>query len=90
MRAFESTLHSGKAKSYIQLVLGLAVKALNAKSTSAKKREFNPRSAKYDLRVFLLGIGFIGKEFKTARYHLLKNMPGSAAWKNGRPQQAMA
>ena len=30
----------------------------------------------------------IGEEFKTARYHLLKNLPGSAAWKRGRPPAA--
>jgi hypothetical protein len=91
MRAFESTLHSGKIKGYVQLVLGLAVRALNAKSTSAKKREFNPRSAKYDFRVFLISsLKMNGPEFKTARYHLLKNMPGSAAWKNGRPVRQAA
>ena len=69
----------------IVLGLALAVKAFNSKDTSAAKREFNPASAKYDLRVFLLRIGLIGPEFKTVRYHLLKRLPGSAAWKNGRP-----
>lgn len=80
-RAFESTLHAGKIKSYIQLVLAIAAKALNAKSASGTQREFNPDSAKYDLRVFLLNLGFIGDEFKTARLHLLANMPGDSAWK---------
>lgn len=81
-RAFESTLHAGKIKSYLQLVLALAAKALNSRSACSSKREFNPQSAKYDLRVVLLNLGFIGDEFKTARLHLLENMPGDAAWKN--------
>jgi len=89
-RAFESTLHSGKIKSYIFLALGLAAKALNSKSASSRKKEFNASSAKYDLRVVLLGLGFIGDAFKNVRKHLLANMPGDAAWKHGRPQRAEA
>ncbi len=82
-RWFEATLHAGKIKAYIQFCLALAAKALNARSASSKKREFRAESAKYDFRVFLLHLGLIGDEFKTAREHLMKNMPGSAAWKNG-------
>ena len=81
IRAFESTMHAGKIKAYIQLVLAIAAKALKSKSTSATKREFNAESAKYDLRVWLLSLGMIGDEFKTARTHLLNNMPGDAAFK---------
>ena len=81
IRAFESTMHAGKIKAYIQLVLAIAAKALKSKSTSATKREFNAESAKYDLRVWLLSLGLIGDEFKTARTHLLNNMPGNAAFK---------
>jgi hypothetical protein len=53
-RYFNSTLHAGKVKAYIQFVLALAAKALNARAASAKRREFNPETAKYDFRVFLL------------------------------------
>ncbi|HPN95983.1 MAG TPA: amidoligase, partial [bacterium] len=38
----------------------------------------------YDFRVFLLGLGLIGDEFKTARHHLLANLEGDSAFKNGR------
>jgi hypothetical protein len=84
-RAANSTLHAGKVKSYIYLVLALAAKAINSKAASSKKKDFNPRSAKYDFRVVLLSLGFIGDAFKNARKHLLANMPGDSAWKNGRP-----
>ncbi|GHU66074.1 hypothetical protein FACS1894184_03180 [Clostridia bacterium] len=41
---------------------------------------------KYAMRCFLLSIGFIGDEYKTARKTLLKNLTGgSSAWKNGAP-----
>lgn len=83
-RWFEATLHAGKIKAYIQFVLAIGEKALRTRCAQSKQREFNPASAKYDFRVFLLRLGMIGDEFKTARLHLLRAMPGSAAWKNGR------
>jgi hypothetical protein len=86
VRAFGGTLHAGKVKANIQFVLALTAKALNSRAASSKKREFNPKSAKYDMRVFALHLGLIGDEFKTARKHLLSAMPGDAAWKNGRPK----
>ena len=81
MRAANSTLHAGKVKAYIQFVLALAARAVNARAASSRKREFNPESARYDLRVLLLRLGMIGDEFKTARKHLMANMPGDAAFK---------
>ena len=59
--------------------------AKSAKASSARNpRPYNEASAKYDLRVFLLRLGWIGEMFKAPRKHLLKRMPGSAAWKDGR------
>jgi hypothetical protein len=85
IRAFGGTLHAGKVKAYIQFCLALAAKALNARAASGKKKRANGRSDKYDFRVFLLHLGLIGDEFKTCRKHLMANLAGSAAWKNGRP-----
>ena len=60
-------------------------RAKDAKASSAKsQRPYNEASAKYDLRVFLLRLGANGDLFKTMRFHLCKNLPGSAAWKDGR------
>ena len=87
-RAFQSSLHSGKIKASVQLCLALAAKALSARAACSRKRTFDPQSAKYDLRVFLIsGLKMIGDEFKTARKHLLARMPGDAAFKRGRPQR---
>ena len=84
-RWFEGTLHAGKIKAYVQLVLAVAAKSLNGRAASSRKRAFNPQSARYDFRVFLLHLGLIGDEFKTARKHLLEAMPGDSAFKRGRP-----
>jgi len=90
MRWFEATLHAGKVKAYIQFVLALSAKAIGARASSSKRRDFNPDTAKYDFRVFLLHLGLIGDEFKTARLHLMAKLNGSAAWKNGRPENRPA
>lgn len=89
-RWFDGTLHAGKIKAYVQFILALAAKALNARGASAKRREFNPATAKYDFRVFLLGLGLIGPEFKTARFHLIDHLGGSAAWKGERRDRPSA
>jgi len=87
IRAFNGTTHAGEVKSHILLSLAIAAKALTAKCASTKnQRPYNPASAKYDMRTFLLRLGMVGDEFKNTRMHLLKNLPGSAAWKNGRPE----
>ena len=78
-RWFQATLHAGKVRAAVQFVLAIAAKALNSRGASSRKREFDPASAKYDFRVFLLHLGLIGDEFKTARKHLLNAMPGDAA-----------
>jgi len=87
-RWFQGTIHAGEIKSYIQLVLAIAAKAISAKSSSSRRREFNAGSARYDFRVFLLHLGMIGDEFKTARLHLMKRLGGSAAWKGERRDRA--
>lgn len=86
-RWFEGTLHAGKIKAYVQLALAVAAKALNGRAASSRKRSFNPKSARYDFRVFLLHLGLIGDEFKTARKHLLEAMPGDSAFRLGRPAE---
>jgi len=89
-RWFEGSLHAGQVKAYVQFCLALCAKALNAKSAASRKRKISRASGRYDFRVFLLRLGMIGDEFKTARHHLLANLAGSSAWKHGDPTPATA
>lgn len=82
-RYFDATLHAGKVKGYIQFVLALAAKALNARGASSRKRKINNGNTKYAFRTFLLRLGLIGDEYKTCRLHMMKNLSGDAAWSNG-------
>ena len=53
---------------------------------SARKTKTQSDNEKYTFRTWLLRLGLIGDEFKTARHHLLKNLDGNIAWKD--PSQA--
>ena len=84
LRLFNSTLHAGEVKAYIQLCLAISHQALVQKS--ARKTKTQSDNEKYTFRTWLLRLGLIGDEFKTARQHLLKNLDGNIAWKD--PAQA--
>ena len=83
-RMFNSTLHAGEVKSYIQLCLAISHQALVQKSASRSRTQSS--NEKYTFRTWLLRLGMIGDEFKTARQHLLKNLDGNIAWRD--PAQA--
>lgn len=78
-RAYNSTLHAGELKMMIQLSMAISHQALTSNSASPKRTETN--NPKYTFRCWLLRLGFIGDEFETARFHLLKHLPGNAAWR---------
>jgi len=79
MRYFNSTLHAGKVKAYVQLCLALSHKALA--SRAAGHRPTLTTNDKFTFRVWLVGLGLKGKEYKTARKHLAANLSGSSAWR---------
>ena len=85
-RMFNSTLHAGKVKTYIQFSLAISAQAVNQKKASALKTRSS--NEKYTFRTWLLRLGMIGDEFKTARKFLLENLEGGIAWKD--PAQAQA
>jgi len=79
-RAFNSTLHAGEVKAYIQLCMAISHMAL--RSSSASPRRPQTDNPAYTFRCWLLRLEMNGPEFKTAREHLMKHMPGNAAWRN--------
>ena len=82
-RAFNGTLHAGKIKAYIQLCLAISAQALTTKAASPTRPVTD--NPKYTFRCWLLRLGFIGDEFKTARDLYTKRLDGDAAFRGGRP-----
>ena len=75
-------LHAGQLKSYIQLCLALSQMAKEVKTASPKPQQ--NENPKYAMRTWLLRLGFIGDEFKTARDILIRRLAGDASFRNGR------
>lgn len=82
LRMFNSTLHAGKIKAYIQLALAISHQAKIQKGASRK--ETTSTNEKFTFRTWLIRLGLNGEEFKTARHHLLANLTGDIAWKDNR------
>lgn len=78
----QNGLHAGQLKSYIQLCLALSQMAKEVKSASAKPQQ--TENPKYAMRTWLLRLGFIGDEFKTARDVFTSRLSGDTAFRNGR------
>ena len=70
----------------IQLCLAISNQALHQKGASRAKTQ-SPNE-KYTFRTWLLRLGMIGDEFKTARTFLLEKLEGNIAWRD--PAQAEA
>ncbi len=69
-----------EVKAYSQFIAAICEMSVNQKRITAKAKD--NENEKYAFRCFLLRLGFIGDEFKTARKILLKNLTGSSAFKN--------
>jgi len=54
LRAYSGSLHAGKVRAALIFSMALLARAMNANGTSAKKREYDPASGKYDMRVFMI------------------------------------
>lgn len=75
-------IHAGQLKSYIQLCLALSQMAKEVRTASPKPQQ--TENPKYAMRTWLLRLGFIGDEFKTARDLFTNRLDGDAAFRNGR------
>jgi hypothetical protein len=76
---FHFTEDSDTTNAYATLVERLCKTAMEKKRVTAKARE-DEGSPKYRMRCFLLSLGFIGGEFKTARKILLANLEGNGSF----------
>ena len=75
-------LHAGQLKSYIQLCLALSQAAKAQKS--ALPRRMQTENSRFAMRTWLVRLGFIGDEFKTARDLFTKRLDGDPAFRFGR------
>lgn len=70
-----------EADAYSRLISALYAAAKEQKRVTAKDKDVE--NEKFAFRVFLIRLGFVGNEYKSARKILLKNLSGNSAFKNG-------
>ena len=78
---FTATPTPDEINAYDTFICKLCEMARNQKRVNAAEKPTD--NDKYAFRCFLLRLGFIGNDYKTARKILLKNLSGSSAFKNG-------
>ena len=77
---FPYTTDSDEIAAYTQFISRLCDTARDAKRVPSKPTETD--NDKYAFRCFLLRLGFIGKEYKSARKILLRNLTGNSAFRS--------
>ena len=76
-----SLVAADSAAAYTHFISALCEMSRNAKRETATEKPVD--NEKYAFRCFLLRLGFIGSEYKAERKILLKNLPGTSAFKDG-------
>ena len=78
---FTATPTPDEMNAYDTFICKLCEMARNQKRVNATEKPTD--NEKYAFRCFLLRLGFIGAEYKTARKILLRNLAGSSAFRSG-------
>lgn len=83
---FSGGLDGDTVNAYAQFITALCKTAKEKKRVTARVHDDfeNPRFA---MRVWLIGLGMVGDDFKLARKLLLQNLSGNAAWRYGAPEK---
>lgn len=76
----QNGMHAGQLKAMIQLCLAISKLAKQVRFASPKPQQTENEA--YAFRCWMLRLGFVGDEFKTARDFFLANMEGNSAWRN--------
>lgn len=81
-RLFNSTLHAGRIKAYVQFCLALSAWSIESKGRTIFKSASGYSSRKKPTLMYHIltnRLGLYGDEFKTCRYHLMKRLKENAA-----------
>jgi len=78
---------SENADCYAQFIEALCETAKSKKRVTAKAQE-NFENEKFALRVWMIGLGLIGKEYGKIRKLMMANLSGDSSWRFGKPEKA--
>jgi len=81
-----STADSDSIAACTQFISQLCNTAKSKKRVTAKTPEYF-ENEKFAMRVWLIGLGMVGAEYKLARKILMQNLSGNGAWRYGAPEK---
>jgi hypothetical protein len=82
---FRAGLSREETYAFAQFITQLCKTAKDKKRVTAKPQE-SYENEKFTMRVWLIGLGLVGKDFALARKLLLQNLTGNGAWRYGKPE----
>ncbi len=85
---FPAANNIGEGDAYMRLVCAMVKMAKEQTRVTATEKPIE--NEKYAMRLFLIRLGFIGDEYKSARKILLKNLSGNSSWKSGKRPEVVA
>jgi hypothetical protein len=80
---------SEQTDAYTQFIAALCKTAKKKKRITAKAKE-SFENERFAMRVWLIGLGLIGKEYSLTRKLLITGLSGNSSWRNGAPPAATA
>jgi len=81
--------NSENAAYYTQFIFALCKTAMEKKRVTAKVPE-RFENERFTMRVWLIGLGLVGKDFKLIRKLMCQPLSGNAAWRYGVPEKKAA
>lgn len=84
---FRFGIEPEEVSAYSRFIGALCAAAKEHHRVTAKDKSVE--NEKFAFRVFLIRLGFVGDEYKTARKILLRNLSGNSAFKNGAQSKVM-
>ena len=85
---FQSVTDGEHINAYAQFIAALAKTAREKKRVNAKAPDNGFENEAFAMRVFCIGLGLIGPEYKLARALMGRGLSGSTAWRYGPPEKA--
>lgn len=78
--------NSENAACYTQFIFALCKTAKEKKRMTAKAPE-HFENERFAMRVWLIGLGLVGEEYKLIRKLMCQPLSGNAAWRYGKPEK---
>lgn len=87
---FQLSGDESEVPAYTQFIAALCETAKEKKRITAKAPNSGFENERFSMRVWLMGLGLVGTEYKTARKLLMCNLSGDSGWRYGKPEAATA